>query len=293
MKIDKVIFSSSTSSEYSPFWNLQSELFLTKLGIEPICLLFGKKAETDMHERYGKIIEMEADPALPWALQLVWSKFNFPTSEPDTTWLIGDIDLVPLQHRHFIEKIANIPDTGYAHLNSGGISQPRLGFPEGFLSVGSERHLKDLGQTSGADLPGHYHVAKGRQFEVLTQKRAFLDQIRHIVESDRYGMGVMGNWPKEKRQTDAYWYYWCAEENYSSELILNAIRTNTLDFFPVYYNNNNGTERIDRSLFTNDYVYDPGMVQNHQIVDVHCARPYSHQKEALERLVKLAWDRPN
>ena len=41
MKIDKVIF--STSDQYSPFWNIQSKIYKEALGIEPVCLLFGKK----------------------------------------------------------------------------------------------------------------------------------------------------------------------------------------------------------------------------------------------------------
>jgi hypothetical protein len=289
MKIDKVLFSCSASPEYSPFWNLQAEIFATKLGIEPICLLYGKKADTDMSEKHGKVIEIEADPSLPWALQLVWSKFDYPTREPDTTWLIGDIDLLPLQRNHFIEKIAGLPDDALVHLNAGGISQPRLGCMDGFLRQGSQRHVRDGGGRGGTDIPGHYHVGKGKRFELLTQGRPFLDQIRHIVESDRYGMGVMDNYPKEKRQSDPYWYYWCAEENYSSEIILNAVRSGAVNFVPIYYNNNNGTDRINRDEFRADYAYSHERCAAQGYVDIHCARPYARQSEQLARILKLAW----
>src|SRR5208283_5713005 len=127
MKINKVLFACSESAEYAPFWNIQAEIYKKHLGIEPICLLYGKKANTNMSAENGTIIEMESDPAYPWSVQLTWSKFDYPTREPDTTWLIGDIDLVPLQRTHFIDKLVSIPDTAYVHLNPSGISQARLG----------------------------------------------------------------------------------------------------------------------------------------------------------------------
>lgn len=289
MKIDKVLFSCSASAEYSPFWNLQSKIFRTKLGIEPVCLLYGKKADVNMSEEFGQVIEVEHDPDLPWALQLVWSKFHHPTTEPDTTWLIGDIDLIPLQRAHFIEKLAGLPDDAWVHLNAGGISQPRVGCFDGFLRQGSQRTCRDQGGAPGADLPGHYHVAKGRQFTLFTQGRAFLDQIRHIVDSDRYGMGVMDRYPKEKKVQEPYWYYWCAEENYTSELIQAAIRDGKLNFVPVYYNNTNNTDRLGRDVFPGDYVYSPERAAAQGYVDVHCARPYAAQEAQLARLVGHAW----
>jgi hypothetical protein len=290
VKIDKVLFSCSASADYSPFWNLQARIYKEHFNIEPVCLLYGRKADTAMEEKHGRIIEVEADPSLPWALQLVWSKFDFPLCEPETTWLIGDIDLLPLQTAHFVDKLAGLPDDAYVHLNSGGISQPRLGCMDGFVRIGSMRHIKDTGVNGGADLPGHYHVAKGKAFSLLTQGRQFLDQIRHIVESDRYGMGVMGNWAKEKRQSDSYWYYWCAEENYSSELIWNAIKAGQINFIPIYYNNTNGTDRINRDAFTSDYAYSADKASNRHYVDIHCARPYARQHDQLARILKLAWN---
>jgi hypothetical protein len=286
MKIDKVVFSSSASAEYAPFWNIQAQIFKTKLGIEPICLLYGKKSEVGMSEEFGKVIEIEPDPSLPWSVQLVWSKFDYPTHDPDSVYLIGDIDLIPLQRAHFIDKIAGVDDNAYVHLNAGGISAPRLGIRDGFLTHGSQRHARDNGVKGGADLPAHYHVAKGRKFNLLTQGRSFLDQVRHIVNSDRYGMGPMGdNVPKDS----PYHYYWCGEEHYSSEIICNAIRAGGFNFVPFYYHNGNGHERVDRSDFRADYAYDSGKARAGGYVDVHCARPYSRQEEQLKRLLNTVW----
>jgi hypothetical protein len=290
MKINKVLFSCSDSPDYTPFWEVQSKIYRECLGIEPVCLLFGKKSKTGMTEKYGTIVEMEADPNLPWSVQMVWSKFDYPTREPDTTWLIGDIDLVPLQRAHFIDRVASIPDNAYAHLNAGGISQPRLGRMDGFINDGPERVAKDRGRSGGADLPGHYHAAKGKTFEWLTQCRPFLLQVQRIVTSDRYGLGVMSNQPKSQIKDNPYWYYWCAEENYSSDLIWTAFKNKQLNFVPLYYNNGNDTDRINRDVFVNnDYVYSVPKLKAGVYVDIHCARPYASQHDALARIIHHAW----
>ena len=56
MKIDKIIF--STSERFSVFWNLNSKLWKTKVGIDPVCLLFGDRRNTDVTEEYGRVIEV-------------------------------------------------------------------------------------------------------------------------------------------------------------------------------------------------------------------------------------------
>jgi hypothetical protein len=288
MKIDKIVFSVSASAEYAPFWNIQSRIWKTKLGIEPVCLLFGNHSEVFMSEEHGIVVKMETLGSEPWSVQLVWSKFDYPTHYPDTTFIIGDIDLIPLQKPHFIDNIASVDDNAYVHLNAGGIAAPRLGCQDGFLRYGSQRHALDAGIKGGADLPGHYHVAKGSNFNVLTQGLPFSRQIKHIVDSNRYGLGPMGD-PSISRETNPYWYYWCAEEGYSSELLCNAVRGGRIQFVPFYYNNSNGAGRVDRDCFTSDYQYDRSRVAGGGYVDIHCARPYARQAAQLEEVIKAAW----
>jgi hypothetical protein len=286
MKIDKVLFSCSEPEEYSSFWNKQSEIF-SHMGIEPVCLLFGERAKTDMTEKFGRVIEMETLPDLPWSVQLTWSKFDYPTREPETTWLIGDIDLVPLQRAHFTSKIAELPDNAFVHLNAGGISRPRLGFDHGFAVHGPQRVAMDAGKPGGADLPGHYHVAKGKHFGIFTQGRPFRDQVDYIVSSKRYGLGPMGAEPPANAESNPYWYFWCGEENYTSELIWNAVKSG-LRFFPGYYNNGHNIERIQRDFWDEaekSYRWDRRRVEAGRVVDIHCCRPYRRQQEDLEQII--------
>jgi hypothetical protein len=288
MTIQKIVFSCSEPPAYSSYWNMQSRLWRT-IGIEPVCLLYGKRANTDMTEDHGTVIEMPTLPDLPWSLQMVWSKFNHTRSEPDTTWVIGDIDLLPLQRKHFTDRIAGIPETDYACLNGAGISAPRIGMVDGFEKRGSERHGKDRGFI-GADIPAHYHVAKGYQFERLYfAGRSFEESVRGIVESDRYGLGPMNDYPLEKRTAEPYWWYWCAEEGYTSYTLWNAMRAGKVTYHSVTYNNT--TERISGwDKHRNDYPYKPDDLRAGKIVDIHChaMRPYATQAEQLERILELS-----
>jgi hypothetical protein len=297
MRIKKAIFSVSEPPMYSSYWNTQSKLCKEGLGIEPICLLFGKKSNTDMHEKYGQIIEMDLIPDVPWAIQLTFSKFYHTITEPETIWMIGDVDLLPLQRHHFVEKIAPYPDDHYLCLNNSGIAMPRCGRPDAFVALGSEVHGRG-GKYIGCDLPAHYHVAKGYHFNNLYfQNRPFNDVVMSVFKADKYGMGFGSKWPIEKKTEilppfqgcGQFWWYWLAEENYTSECLYNAIKSNKVFYDGINYNNLQ--ERIwqwdkDRK----DYIYNKSLLVNKKIVDIHCCqvRPYDLQAEALERVIDFS-----
>lgn len=268
MKIDKVIF--STSEEYSKFWNLNSEIFKTKLGIDPVCLLFGKKANTDIHEKYGKVIEMEFYEDLPKVLQITWSKFNFPKTEPETTWMIGDIDQIPLSKRWFFDKIKNLPDDSYAHLNAGACAQS-LGF------------LQEEWLNGRCDIPAHYHVAKGKVYqEFLELNTSFYDQIKQIV------IEKLGSVERLNTIPDHTSYFWCHEEKISTKRLLNKIDSGRI--FSFYYNNY--TNKICRSRFdfiNNDYIYSREQLKSKNYVDIHCERPFEKTKKQIESILNIAW----
>ena len=67
MKIDKIIFTST--ERYSDFWNLQAEVW-SNMGIEPLLLLWGKKSNTDVSERHGKVLEMTYSSDAIMSLQM-------------------------------------------------------------------------------------------------------------------------------------------------------------------------------------------------------------------------------
>jgi hypothetical protein len=297
MRIQKAIFSVTEPDIYSSYWNTQARLYKQGLGIEPICLLYGKKANTNMTEEHGKIIEKELIPDVPWAIQLTMSKFYHTITEPETVWITGDMDLLPLQKHHFTSKIEPYPDDHYLCLNNAGIGLPRCGRADAFRTFGSEVHGRREGRV-GCDIPAHYHVAKGKLFNKLFfQDRSFEDIVRYIYKADIYGMGAHSGWPIEKKTEilppfqgcGQFWWYWLAEENYTSECLTNAIRNNQVFYDGINYDNNR--ERIwqwDKPA--NNYTYNELHLRRKEIVDIHCCqvRPYAPQAHALQRIIEIS-----
>lgn len=276
MKIDKVIFTSS--EEYSGYWNLNSRVCKEYLGIEPVCFLFGEKKNTNMTDKYGEIIEKTFDPTLPKLLQITWYKFYHTMSEPNTTWMIGDIDLIALQTKLFTDDIRQLPDDHYVHLNSTCIAQMTGKSNDAWKTIGGNIR-------GGADLTGHYHVAKGSTFQKCLKFRpTFEEDVAYITNSQRYGLGIVQpGWTNDPEKI-----YWCAEENYSSDTLFDTIiQQNTAPFTGLEYDIVRDT--IDRGcMINNHYLYDLEKLKSHEYINIHCSRNYQAQEESLLNILKLS-----
>ena len=291
MKIDKIVF--CCSEEFSPFWNLQSFLWKEKLDIEPVCLLWGKVENTNMVDTYGEIIEKEYAPELIESFQMTWSKFFHTQTEPDTTWIIGDMDLIPLQTDWFQENIEDVPDDSYTHLAYGEI--PRLG------NMPLKTFEQDGGFVNGGmDLAAYYHVAKGSTFvkALGLHECSFYDQVSRVIDSGRFGMGPQNGWtPQETAKRFSHvpipkeeLYYWVADENYSSYRIFNALQRGDIDFVSHITPQGWGRDRLDRAWMRNGaYEYDPYCLRTSVYIDIHCDRPYDKQERSLREVIEGAW----
>lgn len=295
MKINKAIF--STCETFAPNWNLQSKVYRA-MGIEPVCLLFGKKENTDMNEEHGKIIEMPIDASIPLLIQITWSKFFWPTLEPDTTWIIGDIDLYPLQKKWFIDQIVNVPDHHYVHLDAEGITrlqgQPSwIGAKKAAAPMADASHWSSFhGIPQPSPIPGHYHVARGDIFKIaLEQHLPFLDECRAIIAAGIYGCtrGFRPDNPIEQHNL------WCAEEHRSSAALHRSVQSGLVEFTGFGMT---GPQRFDgeRNVPARpEYFYGPEMtpeglaaLRRGDWVDVHAGRPFNTWMNATEKLLTAA-----
>ena len=273
MRIDKVIF--STSETFSVFWHLNSKLYKTKLGIEPVCLLFGNRSNTDMSEEFGKVIEVPIMPNLPLLIQITWSKFYWPIHEPDTTWLIGDIDLLPLGRRWFTPRIADVPDDNYLHLDADGIIQ-LSGVPGSWTNKDlTPENMMDYGCPN--NLPGHYHCAKGKILKIgLEQNGTFEEEIRHIVTDGQYNntRGYREDDPIDQHNL------WCAEETRSTRAIRRSIISGKIKFTGLSLKTGIDRitgDRLDKTVYLGNegrYRYDAEKLKNGEYADLHCVRPF-------------------
>jgi len=293
VKIDKIIFTST--ERYSDFWNLQAEVW-SNMGIEPVLLLWGKKSNTDVSEKCGKVLEMTYSPDAIMSLQMTWSKFFHVQSEPNTTWITGDIDLFPLRKSWFTENIVEIEDDCYAHLS-----------PIALSSNDSHWHTKGGSILGGIDLPAYFHAAKGETFsKVYGMNGDLVDQVNYIVSTGKYGRHIPEDYknktPKEVAEITGTLRgdhtnvpYWCADENYTSDILWNAVQSKRVRWKGVGYNlidwnNPYQSNRIDRYFWTgNNYRFvDMQRLKTNQYIDMHCSVPYMAQSNDLIDILRLA-----
>ena len=277
VKINKVVF--GCSEEYSDFWNINSMVFKKYLDIEPVCLLYGKAVNCDVSSKYGEIVEMEFIPNLPKIIQITWGKFNYVANkEPNTTWMIGDIDQLPLQRHYFIDQIAHVDENAYIHLNENGCARA-TGRPEGCWQ-------KSGPATGGADLPAHYHIAKGKTFSKALNTVSQLSlqkQIEYIIEQ-RDSLGLRINNKSMSLESGL----WCAEETLSTNLLREGLNKEIFNFSGSTVDNH---LRIDRSrMLDGKYIYDKEELRSGKYIDIHCDRPFNKTEDQINDIINIAFN---
>lgn len=83
--------------------------------------------------------------------------------------------------------------------------------------------------------------------------------------------------------------HWCAEEDYTSEILATKAKSNEILLHGICYDNRN--ERVDRAVWnpkTRSYAFDPTRLTEGRYVDIHCHRPYHEQEDALKTILKMA-----
>ena len=103
---------------YLDFWNLVSKVWKKKFNIHPVLILFGDKKELGVSEEYGTVIEFQTKDDVLSHIQAQWARYWFPQTEPDTTWLISDIDMFPISKNYFIDSLIGVRDDAFINLNA-------------------------------------------------------------------------------------------------------------------------------------------------------------------------------
>jgi len=117
MKIDYAIISSDSNPMYLDFWPIVSKLWKQKFNIEPILIYIDEEKDKEISEEYGTVLRLTPLENIPLYIQTLWSRYWLPSLYPNKTCIISDIDMLPLSKEYFIDKIKEIPDDKYVHLN--------------------------------------------------------------------------------------------------------------------------------------------------------------------------------
>lgn len=261
MKIEKVIFTIDDNPHYKGFWSSISKHFKQRLNFEPSLFIIGDKEKTDVSsydDSNGEIRLIEKIQNIPTIIQALIGKFYFTTTEPETTWLIGDLDLYPLQHFHFKNRIQEIGEDKYVHL-----------FPDAYGKNW---------RNSIHGLAGYFHVAKGKVFEseLKFKNKTFEDVCLEIFHSNKWGIkfhNIVSNTENKNASNDHGWF--CCEEMYTGWLLSQSSKLVELSPINGFYH------RIDRSNLS----YDENLLNNGHYIDFHSPRPYEQHQTLIENIV--------
>lgn len=261
MKIEKVIFTIDDNPHYKGFWSSISKHFKNKLGIPSVLFVIGDKSNIDVSSydnSNGEVKVIQKLQNIPTIIQALIGKFYFTNSEPETTWLIGDLDLYPLQQFHFKDRLENIDNDSYVHL-----------FPHAY---------GQNWRTGIQGLAGYFHVARGKIFEqeLKFDNKTFEDVCLEIMNSKKYGIkfhNIHANTQNKEASNDYGWF--CCEEMYTGDLLKNSNKL--IELMPV----NGDYPRIDRSNMT----YDEMTLKKGGYIDFHAPRPYESYSELIENII--------
>lgn len=259
MKIEKVIFTIDDNPHYKLFWHSISKHYKTKFGIDSKLFVIGENQNISsyLHE-YGDVQFIQKIPNIPTIIQALIGKFYFTKTEPETTWLIGDLDLYPLQKLHFTKSIENIDDDKYVHLNP--------------FAYGKNWRNNING------LAGYFHVAKGKIFdeELNFTHKSFKEVCEEIYKSNKWGIKFhnIGARMESKIASDD-WGWFCCEEMYTGNILKNSKKLIELPPIDNTYN------RIDRS----DMLYDESLIIRGYYIDFHAPRPYENHAQTIEKII--------
>jgi len=260
MIIDKVIFTCDNNPHYNGFWKSISKHYFKKLNITPhLFLLSEKQNDVELFKTdCGIVTHVPVLQNYPKIIQALIGKFYFTTTELNTTWLIGDLDLYPLQKNFFINSVKEINDDKYVHLNSNAYGEDWRNKFEG--------------------LAGYYHVAKGKTFkQELFGNLSFEEIVSQIFYSNKFGIKFYNSPASaESKAATPDWGWFCCEEMFTGSKLKNSNNLVELNF-PSHFMNN----RIDRSNF----LYDCEKIKHGYYIDMHSPRPYESYSEEIEEIL--------
>lgn len=203
MKIDKVLHACDDNPVYLDFWPVVSKLWKEVFKIEPVLLHFGDK-NTD--ESYGQVIKLKGKHE--GHLNSLCARYWFPSTEPETTFMISDIDMLPMSKFFFIDQIKDVDSEKYVHLSG---------------------HFRPL--------PSCYHIAKGRNFkDVLNISGGLDDYIDKNINN--HGGATHGVFNDQFK-------HWGTDEHYGTSRIEDLLKTEPDRF--VSFDREPIENRLDRS----------------------------------------------
>jgi hypothetical protein len=242
----KVILSCDDNPYYLDFWPLVSWVWREKMGIEPVLAHVGERRPT---EEYGQVHTIPVDQTIPIHTQAQLSRMWYTHTEPETTWITGDIDMFPMSRIYWQLAIDSFGECDWTNLNSNVDYFPIC-----------------------------YNIAKGKVFtDILEIESSFSDYCRKVSDSVEENFEHLpDNW-----HNDDLLSKWTIDEIYSSRKICEFRDSGGKVCQPV------PMMRLNRRIDRVNWFYNKDMVKAGEYIDCHSLRPYTSYTKEIDELLEL------
>jgi len=253
MKIDKIIFAVDENPEYEGFWEINSEICKSKLGITPVLFKITNNDSDFYEDEFGLVKNVKSIPNIDTGFQAQIYRMYGTKFFKNECVMTNDIDML-LFNKDFITKnIENVSDDDLVILNSDAYDSER---PE------------CVGIHSGPDrYPICYVIGKGSTFnQIINNDTPFEEYCYRLLE-----LGL--SW-----DTDEIYFGRCVNSQEKIK-IHKVIRGYSSNFFCP--------NRIEKHNFYNSGIFSIDLEKNINLetfIDCHCARPYKQHKIAIDNI---------
>lgn len=285
MRITHCLLSCDSNPSYLEFWPVVANAWL-KFGIQPV-LFYIATDKSRVPDEVGDCPVHVFDPLpdIPLKIQASTLRYWGCRHYPEDIVIASDMDAIPLSKKFFIDRLREIDDTSYVHIPAS----PRS---DGYGVVVSPDVHRGYPLDTVKYLQACYHIGRG-------------DTINRVWE-------FSDSWEDSCRKMVPYWYRIdksCEPIPYEKQMKLIKQHHTPCRGDEVYPSlkvalaQHQERERIELLSYSNaqfDWIcrgysaagynmpdFDEGKLRSGYYSAVHCPRPYSQYREAIDRLLNL------
>lgn len=270
MKIQRALLACDDKRGYRNLWPTAAK-FWRRLGIEPTLIYVDNGRARPPSSRHGDVHVIPALADIPTASQASMARYWACALYPDEVVTPSDIDLMPLSRSYFIDRLADIDDQRYVHVDIREGLQPRA----------SERTF----------FTACYHIARG-------------DVMREMLR-------IPEDWPTLMREADALWFeklggrkpsIYSGYERFQTDELFLAQRLNEhadrsrfhfLHDYELPKRKNSTDASIGIHIHRHHWHYNTALLREGYYADAHCLRRDNPLNFIPPMLIQLLWrERP-
>ena len=251
MNLDYVIVSTDNNPFYDGYWEIVRDAWINVVGVKPILVVIGDYTFFDDYGDYIKLGYKKVD-GIPTSFQSQISRLYATSTFIDKTFLISDLDMLPMSKSYFIDNSKNVDENNLIIYTS-----------EVYGWVNQQRYAMC------------YNLGKGGTYNEILDLECSFEEFVHRLFSCNFSP----LW-----DTDELYLGKCVYEFENKENNKNRITKLERGGWGEGY----AAGRIDREYWGK---YDFGKILEGFYIDSHLLRPYNENKEEIDKILNLLYKR--